>query len=152
MPELTHQQAEALRALEWLMDLGDGAVRQSGRSYVVAFAYLRHAYSQIIGRRGPGRWYRVVDHLHHVIPAQQSYDIVLMYIQSIAGNAHLHVEVREGRFRILAPFEGEPEFARHYLFDEVTVTHEPRGRPNPQEVEPRPTSWEIVMEYDDPEP
>ena len=133
------------------MDLGDGATRQSGRSYVTAFAYLRHAYSQLIGRRAPGRWYRVVDHLHHVVPVSQSADIVLDYIENIARAAHLHVEVAQGRFRIVSEFNDppDPEFATRYLFDDVTVTHVPRGRPN-VETEPRPTAWEVLLGDDDP--
>jgi hypothetical protein len=149
VPKLTQQQTEALEALDWLLDPGgDTGVRGSGRTTVLALAYLRHAFNRVYGRRPPGDWIPVVDH-HHIMGSASIYDNrwVLRKIEEIAHQARLHVQVSEGRFRVLPidPTQEEDlDFSRRFLFEEFVV-----DGPDEPGV-PRPTSWEVILSEDPP--
>ena len=147
MPKLTQQQTEALEALDWLLDPGDDpGVRGSGRTTVLALAYLRHAFNRVYdGRRPSVDWIPVVDH-HHIMVGASVYDSrrVLRKIEGIAHQARLHVQVREGRFRVLPIDHEDLDFSRRFLFEEFVV-----GGPDEPGV-PRPTSWEVILSEDPP--
>ncbi len=121
MPEISHQQAEALRTLEWLLSAEDEQ-RRSGRSLMMALAYLRYALLRASHRRPPGDWVRVVDHAHTF--DESSAIIVMRYIEDIARDAGLEIQVqiRGGisRFRTMAAEDYER--TRHYLFEEFIET------------------------------
>ena len=124
MPDISHQQAEALRALEWLFDEGDDA-RGQGRSYVMALAYLRHALRRNRGVQPgtPTVWMHVTDHTHVLLGASliNCHRIILGDIQRLVAEAGLTVEVREssGTFRITGLTAQDPMTPWRYLFDEV---------------------------------
>jgi hypothetical protein len=116
MPEISHQQAEALRALEWLFSL---QARREGRTTVLALAYLRHAFD-----RQPREWVRVVDHTH-TSPDIHALGIIVQSIDQIAVEAGLNIEIdaQRGRFRILGVFAGNSlASAHHFIFDAYTET------------------------------
>lgn len=134
MPEISHQQAEALRALEWLFSANDDH-RREGRSFTMALAYVRFAFNELTGERlgVAGNWVRVVDHMHHAGMNQlDGSRIILAYVEGIARDAGLLIESNDARsrFRITGLREGfVPDFPQHYLFEEFVETDIQRGVP-----------------------
>jgi len=111
MPEISHQQADALRALEWLLS-DEAEDRRTGRSRILALAYLRMAC-----RRPGTEWIRVWDHALSY-GGRRSYEVLLRYINEIATEAGANVDLNlnEGMFRLI----GSTNESERYLFEAFT--------------------------------
>lgn len=88
MPTITRQQAVALAALDWLFDESDEH-RRSGRTFVLAVAYLRRAART-------GRWVDPED--HHDGGSRDSDLYLLRVIQELASQVGIRLDV-DGRRR-----------------------------------------------------
>jgi hypothetical protein len=152
MPAISHRQAEALRALEWLLD-DDIESRRSGRSTVIAIAYLR-----IAARRPLGTQIRVID--HH--PSRDAVDTVLHYVGQYAGAAGAAVVVGQHYFFFTAlPDSAIAFFENAFLETDVNpgVTQEMIAEERARQAtvlrpRPRRTGWDggpplrqIVVNY-----
>jgi hypothetical protein len=120
MPEISQAQAEALKALHWLLS-EDPEHRASGRSMALAIAYLRLA-----SQHPEGTWIRVQDHT--ALPPNSSrigVRVVLRYIWDLASEVPAPVEIREdeGDFRLLRV----DDEVRRYLYTQFVVTDTERG-------------------------
>jgi len=158
MPEITHRQAEALRVLDWLFREDEPDARRSGRTFILALAYLRYAC------RRPGTdWINVEDHTHVLNRDTREADRVLLsYIANIAEECGAIVEIAQGRFRMT----GLDDDAYHFLMEEfvetdfyVGMTPEQQARyrqmhgrpvtpqrPPPDPEAPRRSLWERLEE------
>ena len=150
MPEISHQQADALRALEWLLS-EETEDRRSGRSMTMAIAYLRLACA-----RRNREWLHVFDHFVSYRDAR----VVMGYIEEFARNAHLQIVTNHtgNSFRLQGTVSVEAE---HYLFDEFIETdirmglseeqlEEQRLRDQPEEGSRRPphgTIRQVLSKY-----
>jgi len=74
--EFTEQQAKYLEAIEWLLDNDNKDYRQSGRSYLMACAFIS------IAIKNPNKWIRFFDHHRNLIADE----LMLKYIKSILAS------------------------------------------------------------------
>lgn len=98
VPELTDQQREAVRALDWLLDQSMGS-RRSGRTLTMAVALVRQA------ARNPGTRVRWIDHYSDTNPRQQGH-VIRPHVESlIASDPRIspHVTYWPDGFRLDGP-------------------------------------------------
>lgn len=108
MPTVSQQQAEALRALDWLYSEED-ADRRSGRSLVLAVSLLRRGFSMRV------EWVAVEDH----VSTRDADRFLLGQIQDLAERLGISIEIRRQRstqpeFRVLGSGPG----SRDALFND----------------------------------
>src|SRR5579864_4706689 len=115
MPEISHQQAAALAALEWLFS-DEHEDRRTGRSFILALAYLRYAVERANGNSSWRDWVPVEDHF--LGPAPHRDRVVLGYVEGIARSAGIIVETDAHRFRLVSADAGHWVFARNFLRDQ----------------------------------
>lgn len=119
MPEISHQQAAALAVLEWLFS-DEEEDRRSGRSFILALAYLRWAVARADGNSSWRDWVPVEDHF--LGPAPNRDQIVLNYVEEIARSAGIIVETDRHRFRLVSADAGHWIFARRFLEEQFPET------------------------------
>ena len=161
MPNVTSQQAAALRALDWLFSENEDQ-QGTGRTFVLAVAHLRRAVRT-------GRWVSVED--HHDSRGGDSG--LLLLIGTVANTADIRIEVSgQHRFRVdrvtpasrqwlfedfvegpvqIASLDGaQPQVSVRSVFYESgrVVARAPAEASQPQREEsrlPPPTMWERLL-------
>ena len=119
MPDLTPQQAEALRTLDWIFS-NEEADRQMGRTFVLALAYLRRAC-----HFPPGTWFTLIDHYE-----PEGLRPIVNALESITANGgfdpytFLKIERHNKRFQFTQP---PPFRLRDYFLNAFTEPQESTG-------------------------
>lgn len=119
MPEISHQQAEALATLRWLFSDEEGD-RRTGRTFILALAYLRWAVEQVNRNPAWREWVAVEDHF--LSQGVGRGRIVLTVIRQLAEDAGLVIEADAHRFRLVRAEAGHWVAAQRYLQEQFVET------------------------------
>ena len=137
MVMITSQQRGALEALEWFFSEEEDE-RSSGRSAVLALAYLRQAF-----RLEVGTWIQVTDH----VPLKTDSEVVLKLIARIVEDAGSSLEIlglREGQFQIRSHCKKLLNYIFTLRFYEPTGSSGPSGPPTRWEDSSYPVSRRVL--------